>query len=134
MAEVTGTTVAVKISTDGSSYTDLNRVKSATSESGRVKYDVTAFNDAFQRNVVGKKMANLSVSGYLDLADTGQGTMRTAEAAGTIVYIKILYDSGATAGVVHQGYIASYKEDIKADGVSEFSFELAATAAVTRTS
>jgi len=130
MAEITGATIDMGVSEDGSTYTAVARVKSASLKIGRETFDVAAFNDEFTRKIVGKKKAELSWSMYLDLADDGQNTLRAAMDAGSEVYIRIRYDG--TNGVVFKGYAAGEDQSLDATNPAEVNVELASTQAATR--
>ncbi|MBA2458722.1 MAG: hypothetical protein H0V43_07180 [Gemmatimonadales bacterium] len=70
----------------------------------------------------GAREVTLTLTGLLSLGDTGQNNLRTAEANGTPVYVKLWPDG--LAGIIAPYRVASRGLDAAADGPTEVSFDL----------
>lgn len=128
MAEIEGSTVTWEVSSDGgTTFVDLNGVKSGTPKLGRMKLDVTAFGDDFVKSIAGIKDTDLTFDYFINYSDAGQDALRASEASKSTVQIRLLLDG--TNGWLFEGYIVSTTVKLDPKAPSEASTGLAMTAA-----
>lgn len=110
MATTLGKDAVIQISTNDSTYNSIS-CDSVSLDVGRDYADTSKFGDTGKRQMAGLRNFAGSISGKLDLADTGQAAIKTAIDAGNLVYIKCLPDG--TNGYKSQCVLKGWKIDAK---------------------
>ena len=119
----------VDISANGSTFNALNGANSVTVTKGRTMLDITDFEDDAVNRLAGLKDSSVSLSGHYIYDDTAQAALETAEAAGSAIYVRYLFDG--TNYVQVQGLVESFEISATPDGTVEFSCTVQATTAWT---
>ena len=123
MAEMKGTDLKVKVSTDNITFYDVLGLKDASMSFKGDNQDITTFGKDYVVRQQALKDVTYSLSGFLDTEDfTGQNAIREALVNDTILYFQYLAD-GATG---YQQVVKPSTFDVSdsVDGVSEVSIEL----------
>lgn len=95
---ILGRLALVAISTDGTNYTTIGRVKEISHSQTADEVDVTTHDDAFWRRFMqGYKEGTVELSGLQDLTDAGLAALQTAWTDGLERYFRIRPRTGAGA-------------------------------------
>lgn len=119
----------VRVSTDGGSGNPLNGCNSITVNRGRNLLDITDFEDSAVNRLAGLKDSSVQLSGHYDAADTAQAALETAFDAGTVIYIRHVWDG--TKYIQVQGLVESHEVSATPSETVTFSVTVQAIAAWT---
>jgi hypothetical protein len=102
---------------------DLNRFGKRSS---RNSASFPAFRRATAYTIPGARESTYSAAGYLNSTDTGQNFLRTAEAAGTNVFIRVVFTAGSGQGFEQEVRVGSTSYDTTPEGIQEIGLEFTA--------
>ena len=103
-------------------YSPISDINSASRPSSRQTSSYPVLMRATAHTIPGAREVSLTLNGYLSKGDTGQDMLRSAEAAGTTVFVRILPDG--TNGETREYRVGSREWSTGAEGLQEVSFEL----------
>lgn len=121
---------AIEVSTDNSTYNEVDGIKNFTFGGQRAMLDTTDFKDTSggHTRIPGLFDYPVSIDGDYEPGDTnGQVVLRDAFFNGTAVWIGILYNG--SAGDKVQCYVESFEINAGVEDLVQFSCELVSTAA-----
>lgn len=135
MADVAGRDYVLEVSTNGSSYTEVGGLKSASDSFSHNMIDTTDNDSAgWSSSMSGTSTLTASFTLNYDELDSGQDMIRTSNEGKTSLYYR-LSPAGRTAGnreIKGQAYITSFEDPSASfDGVEEISMEIQFTGALT---
>jgi predicted secreted protein len=135
MAKALGSGAVLAVSSNGSAYTTVGKVKSIALAPSVNMVDATD-NDSSgtKEKLAGDSEFKLSVTANYDVADTAQGTIIDGCANKTLLYYRYR-PKGSTTGEIQYvgtGYLTKCQVDTKHEAVMELQFDVEFTAGVTK--
>lgn len=120
--------ILIQASSDDMSYNEVDGLNDASYAPNADLLDTTDFKDGTTRTrIVGLRDFSVSLSGDYEHSDTAQALLRSSEASGATVYLRLLWDG--TNGVKVTCKVESFTVKGSVAGKVEFSCSLKATAA-----
>lgn len=118
-----GITTTVEVSTDDSTYYDVDGTDTVSEDRTRMKLMSTDFaqSGVAENSFAGLSSGNFQASGAWEGSDTnGQVAVRTAQSDGSTLYVRVLYDG--TIGSKAACKVFSCQKNSTVDGRVEFSW------------
>lgn len=135
MAKALGSGAILSVSTDGSSYTAVGKVKSISLPPSVNMIDATD-NDSSgtKEKLPGDSEFKLSVTCNYDISDAAQTTIISGCAAKTLLYFRYRPKGTATGEIqyVGSGYLSKCSVESKHEAIQELSFDHEFTAGVVK--
>lgn len=128
MAAIAAFTTDVYVETSDAYSHLLGECVAVKFDANREMLDDTEFNDTAPSHVAGLKVASISVDYNLNTSDTSQGYLRSANEAGTAVWIKVMLYS-TTFGYKCQCLVSSISHSVDVKGVVKCTATLTPIAA-----
>lgn len=130
MAVSLGQDFLVKVgATTGATPDTVGSMHTFSKSSSRKSDAFPIFDATLPITIPGTREQTYSMQGYLDEADTGQDTLRAAEAADTTVFLTVTRDG--TNGFKQECRVTSFTYNTTPEGLQEISYEFVAAAAAT---
>jgi TP901-1 family phage major tail protein len=125
----------LKISSNGSSWTNVGKLTNVSLSREREVIDTANFDDAdWASNIAGMRSWSITSEALYVFDDAGQVLVETAFATTTAYYYKIISDAGTatTYKFQGQGRITSLEMTFETNEVVAFSIEIEGTGELTR--
>ena len=119
-----GYNAVIAVATGASTtYSTIDGISSVSLSDGREMLDITDLADSnIRRRISGLRDLSFSLSGDVELADTGYLNLKACYSAGTVAYVRFLADG--TNGIMVPCLVESRSIDASVDGKVEISVEL----------
>lgn len=130
MTTTAGKTTTVHVSSDDSTYYEIDGIDTGSLKAAYDLLDDTDFKDTSNAHtrIAGLSDGSISLSGNYETEANGQGTLRTNAASGAATYIKFLWNG--SAGHKVKCLVSDYTIDASAPGKVTFSCNLTFNGAV----
>jgi predicted secreted protein len=135
MAKALGSGAILAVSSNGSSYTTVGKVKKISLAPSVNMVDATD-NDSSgtKEKLVGDSEFKLSVTANYDVSDTAQGTIMDGCANKTLLYYRYRPKGSSTGEIqyIGTGYLTKCQVDANHEAIEELVFDVEFTAGVTK--